>query len=222
MPYNTQLPKMVLREYGRHIQYLVEYAAKMEDDVARNKMVQDIIDLMGIINPTLRNVEDFRHKLWDHIFLISDFKLKADSPYPIPERETLIRRNIKLPYPKQKIRYAHYGKNIENCVNKAVAMQDDQMKQEFAQVIGNYMKMVYMNWNRDNVHDEQIKNDLLSLSKNQLVLEADSNLDTLTNSTRRPQNTQGQKQRFQQNQGTRTFKRFNPNQNQNRNFKKNR
>lgn len=220
MPYNTQLPKLILREYGRHIQYLVEYTAKMEDDVARNKMVQDIIDLMGIINPTLRNVEDFRHKLWDHIFLISDFKLKADSPYPIPEREELMRKSIKLPYPKQKIRFAHYGKNIENCVNKAVEMEDDQMKQEFAQVIGNYMKMVYVNWNRDNVNDEQIKNDLLSLSNNTLVLEADSNLDTLTNSTRRQQNSQGQNQRFQQKQGNRNFKRFN--QNQNRNFKKNR
>jgi len=221
MPYNTQLPNLVLREYGRHIQYLVEYACTIEDDTARNKMVQDIIELMGIINPTLRNVEDFRHKLWDHIFMISDFKLKAESPYPIPERETLMRKSIKLQYPKQKIKYAHYGKNIESCVQKAASMPDEQMKQEFAQVIGNYMKMVYQNWNRDNVNDEQIKEDLLALSGNQLVLEADSNLDSLSNSTRRQQNPQNKHQRFQQNQGNRNFKRFNQNQN-NRNFKKNR
>ena len=222
MPYNTQLPKLMLREYGRHIQYLVDYACSIEDDVERNKMVQDIIDLMGTINPTLRNVEDFRHKLWDHIFMISNFKLKAESPYPIPEREELMRKSIKLPYPKQKIMFAHYGKNIESCVNKAVAMGDDQMKQEFAQVIGNYMKMVYQTWNRDNVNDEQIMNDLSTISNGELVLEADSNLDSLSNSTRRQQTNQNKHQRFQQNQGNRNFKRYNQNQGNNRNFKKNR
>lgn len=102
MPYNTQLPKLILREYGRHIQQLVDFAVKIEDDEVRNKLVLDIIDMMGTMNPTLRNVEDFRHKLWDHIYMMSDFKLKANSPYPVPERETLLRRNIKLKYPKQK------------------------------------------------------------------------------------------------------------------------
>jgi hypothetical protein len=220
MPYNTQLPKLILREYGRHIQQLVDFAVKIEDDEVRNKLVLDIIDMMGTMNPTLRNVEDFRHKLWDHIYMMSDFKLKANSPYPVPERETLMRRNIKLKYPKQKIKFAHYGKNIENCVKKASEIEDPAIKQEFAQVIGNYMKLVYLNWNRDNVNDLTIKQDLESLSNGQLQLDEDSDLDTLTKSTARRQINQPQQNR-NNNNGGRNFKR--PGQNQNyKNFKKNR
>ncbi|MFI5171338.1 MAG: DUF4290 domain-containing protein [Chitinophagales bacterium] len=223
MPYNTQRAPMILREYGRHIQILVDYAVAIQDDEVRNKLVQDIIDLMGTMNPTLRNVEDFRHKLWDHIYMMSDFKLNAQSPYPTPEREMLRRKNIKLKYPRQRIKFAHYGKNVESCVKKAVKMDDPQMKQEFAQVIGNYMKLVYQNWNNEDVNDEIIKMDLQSLSNNDLQLEDNASLDTLTKSTRRPPVQQNrQNQNFQGQGGKRNFKRFNQNQNQNNNFKKNR
>lgn len=220
MPYNTQLPKLILREYGRHIQQLVDFAVKIEDDEVRNKLVLDIIDMMGTMNPTLRNVEDFRHKLWDHIYMMSDFKLKANSPYPVPERETLMRKNIKLKYPKQKIRFAHYGKNIESCVNKASEMEDPAVKQEFAQVIGNYMKLVYQNWNRDNVNDLTIKQDLESLSNGKLQLDEDSDLDSLTKSTARRQENKPQQQN-RNNNGGRNFQRHGQNKNY-KNFKKNR
>ncbi len=220
MPYNTQRPKMILREYGRHIQILVEHACTIEDTEQRNKLVQDIIDLMGTMNPTLRNVEDFRHKLWDHIYMMSDFKLDAKSPYPTPERETLRRKNIKLKYPRQKIRFAHYGKNVESCVDKASAMEDPQMRQDFAQVIGNYMKLVHQTWNNEDVNNETIKNDLESLSRNVLVLEENTDLDTLTKSTRRQPQQQARPNKNYQNQGPRNFKRG---QGQNSNFhKKNR
>ncbi len=225
MPYNTQRPKMILREYGRHIQILVEHACTIEDDEVRNKLVQDIIDLMGTMNPTLRNVEDFRHKLWDHIYMMSDFKLKANSPYPTPERELLRRKNIKLKYPRQKIRFAHYGKNVESCVKKASKMEDPAMKQEFAQVIGNYMKLVHQNWNNEDVNDETIKQDLQSLSDNQLQLQENTDLDTLTKSTRRQpqQQQQNRPNKNFQNQGGRNFKRPGQGQNPNyQNFKKNR
>ncbi|HRF76930.1 MAG TPA: DUF4290 domain-containing protein [Chitinophagales bacterium] len=220
MPYNTQLPKLILREYGRHIQQLVDFAVKIEDDEVRNKLVLDIIDMMGTMNPTLRNVEDFRHKLWDHIYMMSDFKLKANSPYPVPERETLMRKNIKLKYPKQKIRFAHYGKNIESCVNKASEIEDPAVKQEFAQVIGNYMKLVYQNWNRDNVNDLTIKQDLESLSNGKLQLDEDSDLDSLTKSTARRQENKPQQQN-RNNNGGRNFQRHGQNKNY-KNFKKNR
>ena len=220
MPYNTQHPKLILREYGRHIQQLVDFAVKIEDDEVRNKLVLDIIDMMGTMNPTLRNVEDFRHKLWDHIYMMSDFKLKANSPYPVPERETLLRKNIKLKYPKQKIRFAHYGKNIESCVNKAAEMEDPAVKQEFAQVIGNYMKLVYQNWNRDNVNDLTIKQDLESLSNGKLQLDEDSDLDSLTKSTPRPHENKPQQQN-RNNNGGRNFQRHGQNKNY-KNFKKNR
>ncbi len=226
MVYNTQLPELILREYGRNIQYLVDYAIKIEDDEARNKLVQDIIDLMGTINPTLRNVEDFRHKLWDHIFMMSDFKLKAESPYPIPQRETLQRKNKRMPYPRQKIRFAHYGKNVENCINKAVSMTDEDLKQEFAHVIGNYMKLVYQNWNRDNVNDDIIKDDLKVLSDNQLNIDEQGDLDSLTKSNNRRQQMQSNNRpnKYQQG-GGRNFKRYNQPRsepNNYRNFKKNR
>ncbi len=224
MTYNTQKEKMILKEYGRHVQIMVKYACTIEDDDIRNKLVQDIIDLMGTMNPTLRNVEDFRHKLWDHIFMMSDFQLKANSPYPVPERETLMRKNIKMEYPRSKIRFAHYGKNIETCVNKAVSMDDPQMKKEFAQVIGNYMKLVYQNWNRENVNDEIIKSDLNTLSAGNLSLEETADLDTLSKSTRRTQGQGGQQQnQNRQGGGGRNFKRYKQNQGPNyHNYKKNR
>lgn len=222
MPYNTQREKLILGEYGRHIQILVKYACTIKDDETRNKLVQDIIDLMGTMNPTLRNVEDFRHKLWDHIYMMSDFQLVANSPYPVPERETLRRKNIQLKYPRQKIRFAHYGKNIENCVNKAAAMDDPQMQQEFAQVIGNYMKLVYQNWNRENVNDEIIKSDLDTLSAGKLHLEDNSDLDTLSKSTRRTQGQQQPQQQQNRNNGGRNFKRYKQNNPNYHNFKKNR
>ncbi|HMX04743.1 MAG TPA: DUF4290 domain-containing protein [Chitinophagales bacterium] len=221
MPYNTQLPQMILREYGRHIQNLVNFACKIEDDEVRNKLVQDIIELMGTMNPTLRNVEDFRHKLWDHIYMMSDFKLKANSPYPVPERETLTRKSIKLSYPKTKIRFAHYGKNVETCVNKAVEMTDPELRQEYAQVIANYMKLVYQNWNSDNVNDNIIKQELESLSHGAIKLEDDTDLDTLTRQNRGPQQGQQQRQQQHRHQGNnRNFKRNNGGNH--KNFKKNR
>lgn len=221
MPYNTQLPKLILGEYGRHVQQLVDFAVKIEDDVVRNKLVLDIIDMMGTMNPTLRNVEDFRHKLWDHIYMMSDFKLEANSPYPVPERETLMRKNIKLKYPRQNIKFAHYGKNIESCVNKAMTIKDPDVRQEFAQVIGNYMKLVYQNWNRDNVNDLTIKQDLESLSNGVLQLDEDTDLDSLTKSTARRQVSQPTQQTRTNNGGGRNFKRHGQNPNY-KNFKKNR
>jgi hypothetical protein len=220
MPYNTQLPQLIMREYGRHIQNLVNFACTIENDEVRNKLVQDIIELMGTMNPTLRNVEDFRHKLWDHIYMMSDFKLNAQSPYPVPERETLTRKSMKLAYPKTKIRFAHYGRNVETCVNKATQMADTEMRQEYAEVIANYMKLVYQNWNSDNVNDNIIKQELESLSNGVIHLEDDADLDTLTRQQRGPQQQQRGPQQHRHQGNNRNFKR---NQGGNhKNFKKNR
>lgn len=219
----TRHSKLIMREYGRNIQYLVDYALTLQDDVQRNKLVQDIIDLMGTMNPTLRNVEDFRHKLWDHIFMMSDFRLNAESPYPIPDREKLKRRNMKLSYPKSKVQYAHYGRNIETCIKKAISMEDPDMRQEFAQVIGNYMKLVYQNWNRENVNDDIIMEDMEHLSEGALKLDAEGDLDTLSRSTKHigPQNQNPNRQKHYQNQN-KNYRRYNQNNQGNRNYKKNR
>lgn len=183
MEYNTSQTTLIFREYGRNIQKLVEYAVAVEDDEKRNAIVNYIIGLMGQMNPHLKNVEQFRHKLWDHIFMISQFKLIADNPYP--DFEPIQKEDIpRLPYPKSNLRFKHYGKNVEQLIDKAVEMEDPDKQREFAKVIGNYMKMVYRNNNSDNVDDETIREDLYFLSEGQLQLDDASNLDRLSRSNR--------------------------------------
>jgi len=188
MDYNTGRPKLVFREYGRHIQKLVDKAVEIEDDELRNKVTKTIIDMMGIINPHLKNVEDYKHKLWDHIFMISDFKLKVDSPYPIPSAETLKAEPLDLPYPKGKLKYKHYGKNVETMIAKAVDMEDAEKKHEYALCIANYMKMVYLNWNSEDVTDDHIKSDLKVLSNDKLDL-GDDALNVMKAPSRQRSNT---------------------------------
>ena len=120
MEYNTGRNQLVMREYGRHIQKMIEYLLSIEDKETRQRNAYAVIELMGFLNPHLKNVEDFRHKLWDHLFLISDFKLDVESPYPIPTRETLRAKPKPLPYPKRHPRYAHLGKNLQVVIDKAL------------------------------------------------------------------------------------------------------
>ena len=120
MEYNTTRNHLIMREYGRHIQKMVEYLLTIKDKEERQRNAQAAIELMGFLNPHLKNVEDFRHKLWDHLFLISDFKLDVESPYPIPTRETLKARPERLRYPKRYPKFNHLGKNIEVVIDKAL------------------------------------------------------------------------------------------------------
>ncbi len=182
--YNTQRPHLVIREYGRHLQSMVEYAASVEDKEKRNKLANAIIDLMGQMNPGLRNVEEFRHKLWDHIFIISGGKLEVDSPYPKPNLDVIHKKPKHIGYPRQKIKFKHYGKNVESMIQKAMEMEDEAKKKDFTECIGNYMKLVHRNWNKDNANDATIKQDIIALSDGALVLDDDSNLDSLTRSTK--------------------------------------
>ena len=177
LDYNTQTEQLIFREYGRNVQRLVDYAKTVEDRDERNVVIKAIIGLMGQMHPHLRNVEEFKHKLWDHIYTLAEFDIDIDSPYPVPTREELFRKPDPINYPQEPIKFRHYGKNVENLIEKAIAMEDEEKKMAFAKVIGNYMKMVYINWNRDHVNDEQIKNDLLFLSGGKLDLSAESVLE---------------------------------------------
>src|SRR5205809_1545942 len=118
MFYNTQQPQLLIREYGRNVQRLVDYCCNIKDETERNKVARYIIELMGQVNPHLKNVEEFRHKLWDHLFEMSDFRLKVESPYPIPGKGSLHARPKPLKYPKSKILHRHYGKNVETLIDK--------------------------------------------------------------------------------------------------------
>ena len=190
--YNTQREHLIIREYGRHVQSMVEYTVSVEDREKRNQMAQAIIELMGQMNPGLRNVDEFRHKLWDHLYIISDRKLDVDSPYPKPDMEVILRKPGHIGYPHQKIRLKHYGKNVERLIEKAISMEDEEKKKAFTECIGNYMKLVHRNWNKENANDELIKSDIVALSDGNLRLDEDSNLDSLTRSTKpRKQRAEG-------------------------------
>lgn len=168
MEYNTARTHMIMREYGRHIQQMVDYLLTIEDDERRQRNATALIELMGFLNPHLKNVEDFRHKLWDHLFLISDFKLNVESPYPIPTRETLKAKPKRLPYPKRYPRFNHLGKNIEVVINKALSEEDGEKRQGFANAIAYYMKLAYSNWHKELVHDDSIQAELTNITGGQL------------------------------------------------------
>ena len=168
MEYNTTRNHLTIREYGRHIQKMVEYVLTIEDREKRQKNADSLIELMGFLNPHLKNVEDFRHKLWDHLFLISDFKLDVDSPYPIPTRETLRAKPDPIPYPKRYPKYNHLGKNIEIVIDKALHEEDPEKRQGFANSIAYYMKLTYSNWHKELVHDDNIQSELTSITQGEL------------------------------------------------------
>ena len=168
MEYNTTRNHLTMREYGRHIQKMVEYLLSIEDEEKRQRNAMALIELMGFLNPHLKNVEDFRHKLWDHLFLISDFKLEVQSPYPIPTRETLKAKPDILGYPKKYPKYNHLGKNIETVIAKALKEENPEKRQGFANSIAYYMKLTYSNWHKELVHDDNIQNELNSITEGQL------------------------------------------------------
>lgn len=168
MEYNTTRNHLVIREYGRHIQKMIEYLLTLEDPEKRQRNAYAVIELMGFLNPHLKNVEDFRHKLWDHLFLISDFKLKVSSPYPIPTRETLKAKPKPLPYPKRYPKFSHLGKNLELVINKALNEQQPDKRDGFANAVAYYMKLAYNNWHKETVHDDAIQSELNSITGGQL------------------------------------------------------
>lgn len=177
MEYNTQRPKLLIREYGRIIQKMVQAVAREEDDEKRNRLARALVELMAQTNPQAKNTEEFRHKLWDHLILISDFKLVVDSPYPLPERRSVVVGGVApLPYPKKTIRYRHYGRNLEALVAHARDL-DEEKRRQLAILAANYMKLCYANWSRETVSDEMIKQDLKQMSGGLLTLEEDFRLD---------------------------------------------
>ncbi len=169
MNYNTTRDKLIMPEYGRNIQQMVEYMRTIEDPVKRQKNAKAIIELMGILNPHLKNVEDFRHKLWDHLYLIADFDLDVESPYPTPTKEKLFRKPTPLPYPRvQRKKQRHLGKNLAAVIDKALNETDEEKRRGFTQSIAYYMKLAYANWHKEPVHDDMIKEELSEITKGEL------------------------------------------------------
>jgi hypothetical protein len=174
--YNSTRNKLILSEYGRNVQNMVKYIVALPTKEERNRYAQVVIDLMGFLNPHLRDVADFKHKLWDHLHIISDFQIDVDSPYPKPSMEVIHLKPEPLKYPHQRIKYKHYGKTIELMIEKAKSIEEPDRRQHMVQAIANFMKMAYVQWNKDSVADETILADLRALSQGQLKVEENINL----------------------------------------------
>lgn len=170
MEYNSGRPKMIIPEYGRHIQKMIDHATNLEDKAERNKCANAIITVMGQLNPHLRDVADFKHKLWDHLFIMSNFNLDVESPYEKPSPETFEAKPDILAYPQKRHKNRHYGKIIEDLINKAIEYKEGDEKNALIGSIANLMKRTYLTWNSNSVNDEIIMGDLKAMSQGKLSI----------------------------------------------------
>lgn len=170
LEYNSERSPLIIPEYGRHIQKMVEHAISIEDDEERNKVAKSIISVMGNMNPHLRDVADFQHKLWDQLFIISDFKLEVESPFPKPSPEKLAEHPEPLAYPQNFPKYRFYGNNIKRMIDEAKKYEEGPLKEALVLAIANHMKKSFLNWNRETVDDEVIFEHLRELSEGALNL----------------------------------------------------
>jgi hypothetical protein len=168
--YNTQRKRMALPEYGRNVQKMVDHIKTIEDRNERNRAARTIIQIMGNLNPHLRDEGDFKHKLWDHLALIANFDLDIDSPYPVPEPTKFVEKPRQVPYQQGNIKFLHYGRIIELMIEAAVKLEDGEEKEYLTTLIVNQMKKSYVTWNRSQVADEVIISDLKYLSGGKLKI----------------------------------------------------
>lgn len=168
--YNTQRKRMALPEYGRNVQKMVDHIKTIEDRDERNRAAKTIVQIMGNLNPQIRDTGDFKHKLWDHLSIISGFNLDIDSPYQPPEPERLVEKPNQIPYKQGDIRYLHYGRIIEIMIDAASEMKEGEEKEFLTSLIVNQMKKSYVTWNRSQVSDDVIIGDMKLLSGGKLKM----------------------------------------------------
>jgi hypothetical protein len=168
--YNTEREHLIIPEYGRHLQKMINYAKSRDTKEERNKLANAIISVMGNLQPHLRDVPDFKHKLWDQLFIMADFDFDVDSPYGEPSREEIQARPEPLEYPQNHPKYRFYGNNIKSMIDVAVSWDEGELKEALKFTIANHMKKCFLNWNKDTVEDEVIFNHLFELSNGVLDL----------------------------------------------------
>ena len=168
LQYNTKRTQLIIPEYGRHVQIMINQIMETQDREERNKMASAVIGIMGNMNPHLRDVPDFQHKIWDQLFIMSDFELDVDSPYEKPQKEVLAQKPGRLAYPQRNPKYRFYGNNIKSMINVAMNWEEGDLKYALVYNIANHMKKCFLNWNKDTVEDEVILNHLKELSDNNL------------------------------------------------------
>ena len=174
LEYNSDREDLIIPEYGRHIHKMVNQAIECNNKDERNNMAKAIIGVMGNLNPHLRDVPDFQHKLWDQLFIMSQFQLDVDSPYPKPSKEIFEQKPEKLNYPQNHPKYRFYGNNIKKMIDVDVSWEDGEMKSQLVYVIANHMKKCFLNWNKDTVEDTVIYEHLFELSNGKISLDSSS------------------------------------------------
>jgi hypothetical protein len=168
MDYNSDRSKLALPEYGRNLQNMVNHIMTIEDRNERNRAARTIIDIMGTMYPYLRDINDFKHKLWDHLAIMSNFQLDIDYPYTPPSPEFFNTPPRRIPYSINTIRYRHYGKTIEFLIDKAAVHEDEKERDLLIKLIANHMKKSYVMWNKDSITDDKIFLDIEELSKGRI------------------------------------------------------
>lgn len=181
MEYNTARGKLLLPEYGRNVQNMIQHAMEIADREERNRAAQAIIEVMGQLNPHLRDVDDYRHKLWAHLFIMSDFQLDVDSPYEIPKRESLEGKPDLVPYPKSRIRYGHYGQYSQKILETAKDLGSEEEKEYLKNRMGNFMKKQFLTHNNTAVENYVIAEQMKELSGGVLSIDNPDEELTSTN-----------------------------------------
>ena len=195
MEYNTQRKKMELPEYGRSVQNMVDHALTIEDRAERQRCANTIINIMGGMFPHLRDVPDFKHKLWDHLAIMSDFKLDIDYPFEIVKKEDLVVKPEKLEYPNGALRYRHYGRFLEGMIKKAIEVENEGEKKQLINLLAIQMKKDLNNWNKEGIEDQKIVDDLREYTNGVIDLKVE---DLRLGDSRGNNNFQLRKQNFQQ------------------------
>ena len=205
MEYNTQRKKMELPEYGRSVQNMVDHALTIEDREERQRCANTIINIMGGMFPHLRDVPDFKHKLWDHLAIMSDFKLDIDYPFEIVKKEDLVVKPEQLAYPNAGFRYRHYGRFLEAMVKKAVEIENEEEKLQLINLLAIQMKKDLNNWNKEGIEDQKIVDDLREYSNGTIDLKVE---DLRLGESRYNNNSQQRKQNFQRKQNNQKKKQY--------------
>lgn len=205
--FNEDKSPLVLREYGRNVQKLVNYVKTIEDKEKRTRFAETLVDLMKMINPNTKDYPEYTQKVWDDLYIMSGFDLEVDGPFPMPEKSILGRKPRKMEYNTHSVKFKHYGKNVELMIDKAIALEDAEDKEAAIIAIGKLMKTFQLAWNRDNVDDEVILQNIQQLSKGNLSIDIakvkEGNLfDPLVKEKEfSTPNTQNRQQRHNQNSG---------------------
>ena len=180
MDYNTTRDKLILPEYGRHIQKMIEQVKEIPDRDKRNEQIQAVISIMEILNPQLREQPDYKCKLWDHVFMIADYDLDVDSPYPIPTKEDYAVPPKPVPISKEPLKAAHYGRNIQNMIDAIAKLPEDDNRDEIIKSMAVYMRQQYLIWNKDSVSEETIFKDIAKLSNGKLIVPDHIHLESIS------------------------------------------